>query len=108
MPSRHSDFALFQTFCGLFKGCRYKHRDSSLGDLVASQLYEDLVFQEADEAADRLRHRAQSYFDEFQILPFRATNVAPFPFEWVDYEQTSMECSALLLRVSRLYDLRFP
>jgi hypothetical protein len=43
MPSRSSDFALLQTFRQLFEGGRYKHRDSSLGDLVASQLYEDLV-----------------------------------------------------------------
>ena len=47
-------------------------------------------------------------FDEFQILPFRATNVAPYPFEWVAYETTTSEYSALLLRVSRLYDRRFP
>ena len=31
-----------------------------------------------------------------------------FPFEWVDYEQTAKEYSALLVRVSREYDRRFP
>jgi hypothetical protein len=36
-------FALLNTFRNLFDGRQYKHRDSSLGDLVASQLYEDLV-----------------------------------------------------------------
>src|ERR1051325_6071802 len=36
-------FSLLNTFRDLFKGTQYKHRDSSLGDLVASQLYEDLV-----------------------------------------------------------------
>jgi len=36
-------YALLRTFCGLFKGKAYLHRKSNLGDLVASQLYEDLV-----------------------------------------------------------------
>ena len=47
-------------------------------------------------------------FDEFQILRFRATNIAPFPFEWEDLERTSKEYGALLIRVSREYDRRFP
>ena len=42
MPDR-LEFALLKTFRRLFEGTQYKHRDSSLGDLVASQLYEDLV-----------------------------------------------------------------
>lgn len=63
--------------------------------------------QEADEAVRRLSSRAAPSFDEFQTLRFRATNVAPFPFEWLDYEQTTKEYSALLLRVSREYDRRF-
>jgi hypothetical protein len=38
-----SDYVLLKTFRELFSGQKYRHRDSSLGDLVASQLYEDLV-----------------------------------------------------------------
>ncbi len=38
-----SDFALLNTFKHLFDGRCYLHRDSSLGDQVACQLYEDLV-----------------------------------------------------------------
>lgn len=64
--------------------------------------------QEADEAERRLISRAREKFDEFQILRFRATNIDPYPFEWVDREQTSKEYAALLLRVSREYDRRFP
>jgi hypothetical protein len=64
--------------------------------------------QEAAEAERRLMNRAASAFNEFQILRFRATNTAPFPFEWADYEQTAKEYSALLVRVSREYDRRFP
>jgi len=63
--------------------------------------------QEAAEAQRRLMSRAAGSFDEFQVLSFRATNVAPFPFEWVDLEQTSKEYGALLIRVSREYDQRF-
>src|SRR5882724_10974522 len=37
------NFKLLDAFRDLFEGKIYKHRDSSLGDLVASQLYEDLV-----------------------------------------------------------------
>jgi hypothetical protein len=36
-------YTLLRTFRGLFEGKPYLHRKSNLGDLVASQLYEDLV-----------------------------------------------------------------
>ena len=234
------EFAVLRTFRGLFEGTRYKHRDSSLGDYVASHLYEDLVtldksallarrvqahecvvnlanktvgkpsrrgdgtfgelvptvvavtekglhvargeianiqigaetkilakamikqidrvisdltrqaehfratggnpicvalvginfaerctscegerewptdgkkhkhpIQEAEEAEGRLRERALPHFDEFQFLRFRATNVPPYPFEWVDYALTAKEYAASLIRVSRAYDDRF-
>lgn len=64
--------------------------------------------QEAAEAQQRLLAKAAPRFDEFQLLPFRATNVSPFPFEWVDFAQTESEYAALLVRVSREYDRRFP
>jgi hypothetical protein len=63
--------------------------------------------QEAAEAVSRLEHNARPHFDEFQLLRFVATNVAPFPFSWLDEQATVMEYSALLTRVSRLYDRRF-
>jgi hypothetical protein len=52
------EFALLRTFRQLFEGTRYKHRDSSLGDLVASQLYEDLV---ALDKSPKLNARVQSH-----------------------------------------------
>jgi hypothetical protein len=64
--------------------------------------------QEAAQAQQRLLAKARSAFDEFQILRFRATNAKPFPFEWVDLSNTELEYSALLTRVSREYDKRFP
>jgi hypothetical protein len=36
-------YALLRTFRSLFQGKQYNHRNSTLGDIVASQLYEDLV-----------------------------------------------------------------
>jgi hypothetical protein len=64
--------------------------------------------QEAAEAESRVLRHAAPAFDEFQILPFRATNVDPFPFEWTDYAKTAGEYSSLLVRISREYDTRFP
>lgn len=37
------DFALLRCFREVFEGKQYNHRNSTLGDRVASQLYEDLV-----------------------------------------------------------------
>ena len=64
--------------------------------------------QEAAEAESRLLAMASGKFDEFQILRFKATNVEPFPFEWMDYIKTSNEYAAMLVRISREYDVRFP
>ncbi|MGI8435698.1 MAG: hypothetical protein ACR2NX_02165 [Chthoniobacterales bacterium] len=63
--------------------------------------------QEAAQAEQRLREKALSAFDEFQVLRFRATNAKPFPFEWADLSNTEMEYSSVLTRVSREYDRRF-
>ncbi len=64
--------------------------------------------QEAPRAEELLIQKALPSFDEFQLLRFRATNVKPYPFEWVDFDKTQMEYAALLTRVSREYDRRFP
>lgn len=63
--------------------------------------------QEAAEAVNRLRDKAQPAFDEFIFLRFRAKNVEPFPFEWVDEAKTVMEYSAMLTRISIEYERRF-
>ncbi len=63
--------------------------------------------QEAALAEKKVRAEAAPHFLELQILRFRATNVPPFPFEWVDLTQTEKEYSSLLLRLSREYDKRF-
>ena len=48
-------------------------------------------FQEASEAERRLRAQAASEFDEFLILRFKATNEAPFPFEWANYNEMRLD-----------------
>ncbi|MDX2177492.1 MAG: hypothetical protein SF028_13590 [Candidatus Sumerlaeia bacterium] len=60
-------------------------------------------FQEADEATRRVRDHAGPVYDELLILPFRATNADPFPFEWVDAAATRREYSAALARICRRY-----
>jgi hypothetical protein len=63
--------------------------------------------QEAPEAERRLREQAQPAFDEFLVLRYRATNAAPFPFEWVDYNATRLDYAAALSRIASRYQQRF-
>ena len=62
---------------------------------------------EAAKAEQRLIAEAGPRFDELVILQFRATNLEPFPFEWVDAEGTEHDYSAALVRVSDAYSERF-
>jgi hypothetical protein len=64
-------------------------------------------FQEALEAERRLFADAASYFEEFILLPYSATNEPPFPFSWVNYTLISQNYGASLVRISREYDKRF-
>ncbi len=43
MSASTTEFALLRTFREVFEGKKYNHRNSTLGDFVASRLYEDLV-----------------------------------------------------------------
>ena len=59
-----------------------------------------------EEDTGALRNTLDSIKHVLEELP-EADNVEPYPFEWLDYEQTAKEYSALLVRVSRMYDQRF-
>jgi len=61
------------------------------------------------EAAAAITHIEQLRpdYDELLILRFRATNLDPYPFDWVDAETTRKDYAALLVRLSRHYDQRF-
>lgn len=63
--------------------------------------------QEAEDAEDRLVRRALPAFDEFVLLRFRATNMPPYPFEWVNEGETLVQYAAALARISREYEVRF-
>jgi hypothetical protein len=51
------NYALLRTFRSLFEGKPYRHRIANLGDLVASQLYEDLVaLGKSAKLVERVQH----------------------------------------------------
>ncbi len=62
---------------------------------------------EAAEAESRLRSGPATTYDEFLILQYRATNDAPYSFDWGDYDRTFRDYGAILTRISRAYDTRF-
>jgi hypothetical protein len=63
--------------------------------------------REASQAIERVQQRVTDAFDELLILSFRATNVSPYPFDWVDESQLRKEYSAALLRISNEFEARF-
>lgn len=63
--------------------------------------------QEAPAFVTLLTQEVKPNFDEFILLPYRATNEDPFPFEWLNQARTHEEYGASLLRVSNLYEKRF-
>ncbi len=63
--------------------------------------------QEAAKAEARLMDQVATYFDEFVILHYAATNEAPFPFHWVNPGLTQQNYGSALVRISREYDRRF-
>jgi hypothetical protein len=62
--------------------------------------------QEADDATRRLLRDVAPMYDEFILLHYSATNDDPFPFSWVNFDQTSADYAAALVRISREYDRR--
>lgn len=64
-------------------------------------------YQEAEEAERRLRTEAQPLFDEFVVLRYIATNESPYPFEWKNHDDTRLDYSAALTRISSRYQQRF-
>lgn len=62
--------------------------------------------QEADAARERLK-AIEPYYDEFLILEHRATNEAPYKFEWVNEVDTRQLYASALVRISNEYERRF-
>ena len=63
--------------------------------------------QEASRAIEIIESKARQFFDELLVLRFRATNIEPYVFEWCNETETLMEYSAMLARISALYEKRF-
>lgn len=63
--------------------------------------------QEAASAERRLIAEAKPTFDEFLVLRFKATNAPPFPFDWLDYTNTTLDYGAILTRIGTKYQQRF-
>lgn len=61
--------------------------------------------QEASKAVARLAE-IRDRFDELLVLRFDATNIEPFPFSWVDPQETSRDYSSVLVRLSSRFDQR--
>jgi len=51
--------------------------------------------------------RVKTSFDELILLRFRAKNIKPFDFSWVDKKKTEDLYAAALVRISREYESRF-
>ena len=62
--------------------------------------------QEASEAEHRLVEHAAPIYNEFLLLRYRATNEEPYPFEWVDYNETTLNYAAVLARISSVFQQR--
>jgi hypothetical protein len=63
--------------------------------------------REAPEFARRIESLVAPEYDELLVLRFRATNVEPFPFEWLDEKQLRQHYRSILVRVSAEYTRRF-
>ena len=56
--------------------------------------------QEAAEAERRLLELAAPSYTEFLVLHFKATSEEPYPFKWVDFNETRLNYAAVLTRIS--------
>ena len=62
--------------------------------------------QEAAEAERRLREQAAPSYDEFLVLRYKATNEEPYPFEWVDFNESRLNYGAVLTRIRSVFQRR--
>jgi hypothetical protein len=62
--------------------------------------------QEAEQARLRLKDVSPNY-DEFLVLRYKASNEPPYPFSWVDENDTRQAYVAALQRISNEYQKRF-
>jgi hypothetical protein len=63
--------------------------------------------KESAEVIRRLNHTVEPLYDELIVLPFKATNRAPYRFEWVNESKTQNDYASALIRISSEYESRF-
>lgn len=63
--------------------------------------------REAPAVTNWIVNRVQSEYDELIVLPFVATNMAPFAFAWFNQAQTTADYNAALARIASRYERRF-
>ncbi len=63
--------------------------------------------QEAADAEARLMRDLEPLVEHLLLLRYKAENVRPFRFEWVNYSRIEAEYGAVLTRISRDYDRRY-
>lgn len=64
--------------------------------------------QSAEDVKRRLHVDAEPFFDEFLVFEYSATNEPPFPFSWESRKRVEAEYASALVRILRLYEVRFP
>jgi hypothetical protein len=106
--------------CGQSRSFKTKSPDAISVGIVGINLAEKYVSYEGDrayatgqygphpvsegpEAERRLRSSAEPCFSEFLVLPFRATNMPPYPFEWVNAGKVRDTYASMLVRLVRAY-----
>lgn len=63
--------------------------------------------QEAAVTETKIRNRVGPQYDEVLFVRFRAENVPPYDFEWVNQADTELEYGAILTRTIRRYEQNF-
>lgn len=63
--------------------------------------------KEAPEVARRLDESIRPLYDEYLLIPFRATNRPPYEFSFVNREKTELEYQSALLRISNEFERRW-
>lgn len=73
------------------------------------RFYDSSPLKEAAQTAAAIEaENLGDIYDEVLLLPFAATNVAPFPFAWQDWAEVYARYNAALVRLSNEYRTRFP
>ena len=63
--------------------------------------------READDFANRILRAVGSQYDELLILKFKATNIQPYDFQWLNLKETEQLYGSALVRISAEYERRF-